>query len=1180
MPTLNEILQDDITREIEGVIKADDDRRIAQEIREYVVTAEISRLLRGFFEGYAEAIKRQKQRGRDIYPFNGVWISGYFGSGKSHLLKILSYLLSSNAEPQLREVFLAKIEDTWLKGAVEEAFRTPSLSVLFNIDQKTDTDTSKEDHPILLVFEKVFNHAVGYCDEDPVVADFERDLDERGEYEEFKKHFQQTTGTAWEKRRIGVITMDRSLFAAAWATFKNVPEQDASDLLDRYESSRSLSADKLARRIKTWLDRPSSRSSTDPANVHPTRINFFVDEVGQFVAGNRARMLNLQTVAETFATVCENRVWVFVTSQEDIDAVIGDATQEQREDFSRITARFHFRLPLTSSNVAEVIQKRLLAKTDDGHTRLSQFYQEQADHLQTVFHFGQGVKEIRFRDVDDFVLSYPFLAYQYYYLQSALKGLSSHNAFTGRHVSRGERSMLEVFQGVGKQMANMPLIRFATFDQMFDGIRQTLQSGLLQQVDTAEQHLDNPLAIRLIKALLMLKYVEDFTPTAEHLTTLMVESLDQDRGTLRTAVHEALDALEYQSYIQRNGDEYEYLTDREKDIEIAIKNTTVEYTEMRRFIGEVVISRILKTNKLTYEQNDQPYAFSVFIDGEQFRAAAGSAAGGLIMRIATHLHPNAGDIQTLLNQSMGRKELLVVLDVPRHADNDLRLFHQTKTFLNHSVRTDDPQQTRILDEKRARNAARERTLREDLVPGLIETSALYVGDRSLDIAIKDPRERLTAAFQELVRVSFPNLRMLSGRYSEKGLQKILFPEDGDAVFSADAVGMGDDEAETQGFLQRQEKDAKNTTVASIKDEFSGGQYGWPEWAVLGVVAKLYARDAVELVEGTRILDKRDVWDRLVKAHGHENVRVRLAQPIDTGTVTTLARFFQDFFHRSPGASGGKELMIEVKETLQELRSDLSQLIQRQADYPFLGQLEPVLKRYDALGAMEIRTLAETIVLEEESLVMEKYELVDKAIQFMKGPGKETYDRIRLYLQGNRDNFSALGRVDALGKLEGFLESPSPWAGNATKTAQDLYSDVAGNIASRMKEAKEAARTAIEAAAGTLKKNESLGRLSKDQQKTVLRPVTDDLPRRVTDTSSLATLENITEIQIPQTVQNIREEIQKRANPEQKVQYAGAGEKKITFAKPELVTVEDVDAYADELRRRWRALVQNGKRIGL
>lgn len=1167
MATLNDILIQDINREIEGVVKADDHRRIAQEIREYVITGEISKILLRLFEGYQDAIQRQVQQSTEVYPYNGVWISGYFGSGKSHLLKILAYLISREAEDELRQVFLEKISDSFLRAAVETAFRTPAVSILFNIDQQADAETTDQTQLILLVFEKVFNRAVGYCDDDPVIADFERDLDMRGEYVAFKERFESVTGEPWSAKRDAVMTLDRDLFSRAWAAFKDIDEREAEALLDRYEASRSLSTEKFARRIKEWLDRQESPHH---------RLNFFVDEVGQFVANRQDRMLNLQTVAETLATICENRVWVFVTSQEDLDSVIGDATQEQRNDFSRITARFHFRLPLTSANVEEVIQKRLLAKTEAGTANLTSYYEQNADHLRTVFQFGEGVKEVRFSSAGHFSLSYPFVAYQYYYLQEALKGLSSHNAFTGRHVSRGERSMLEVFQDVGKQMADTPLVSFATFDRMFDGIRQTLQSGLLRQVDTAEQHITNPLAIRLIKALLMLKYVNDFSATVEHLTTLMVESLEQDRGALKTRVQEALDVLEFQSYIQRSGETYEYLTNREKDVEIEIKNTPVEYSDMRRTIGQVVVDRTLKQPKLLFEDNEQPYGFSVYVDEELYR----KGPSDLALRIITHLHPNAGDIQTLLNQSMGRKELLIMLTVLPHVDTDLRLFHQTYTYLNQAGAPDDPYQQRILAEKRAQNAQRETRLKDQAIPGLIETAELYVLDRQLAITIKEPRQRLIAAFQELVRVSFPNLRLLSGKYSEAALQRIIFPGENDAIFSGDAVGMGEDEAEMQAYLQRRRQAAGHTSIATLKEEFSAGQYGWYEWAVLGVLAKLFAREAVEMVEGTRLLDAAEVLQRLSRGHGHEQVTVRLAQPIDSSVTNALARFSQQFFHKPTSATSGKELVIQIKKDLSDLRSDLVKLTAQAGQYPFLAQLTPIVERYQALIAQEVRALSEMLIRDEEELLMEKLETVDPLIQFMHGSGRESYDRIRLYLQSNRDNFSAVGRSDARGALEGYLENPRPWAANATKHALDSYAEVSKEIASRLEDAKQHARSAVEEASETLTGNESLQQLAEDTRRRVLSPVTDELPRRVTDTASLAALQNIAEIQVPRTVQEVREEIQKQANPEKPVAYARPAEKKISFSKTELTTPEEVDAYAEELRNQWRALVENGKRIGL
>lgn len=1167
MPTLNDILKKDITREIEGVVKADDSRRIAQEISEYVITREISKLLRRLFEGYQEAAARRVQGAEEVYPYNGVWISGYFGSGKSHLLKILAYLMSGEADEELRATFLEKIKDEWLRGAVEAAFRVPSRSVLFNIDQQADAEPDDPRQVILLVFEKVFNRALGYCDDDPVIADFERDLDERGELDEFKAVFQETAGESWESRRDAVMTIDRKLFLSAWTRFKGESESEANTLLDHYDSSRSLTAEKFAKRVAGWLDRQDTGDQ---------RVNFYVDEVGQFVANRRDRMLNLQTVAETLATVCENRAWVFVTSQEDLDSVIGDANQEQRNDFSRITARFYFRLALTSANVEEVIQERLLAKKEEGAALLHDYYTNEADHIRTLYHFGQGVKEVQFQDATHFALSYPFLAYQFYYLQEALKGLSVHNAFTGRHVSRGERSMLEVFQDVGKQMSDAELYRFATFDRMFDGIRNTLQGGLLAQINLAEDHVSNPLAIRILKTLLMLKYVKDFVSNVENLTTLLMESPHEDRRQLKTNVQSALDTLEYESYVERNGDAYEYLTDREKDVEVEIKNISVEYSDLRRFIGQVVVDKILKTNKFTYAANDQAYTVAVHVDDEQYRKGPTE----LSLRVVTHLHPQAGDTSTILNQSMGKKELLVMLSVDKRVDGELRLFQQTQIFLNHSSASDDPVRERIISEKRSQNGIRERRLRDELIPALIESADLYVADRKLDAATRDPRQRLIDAAQDLISSSFPNLRLLAGAYTESTLQTILMPSDGNRMFSGDAVGFGEDEAEMQAFLQRQQRDGKHTSVATLKDQFSGGQYGWHEWAVLGVVAKLVAREAVELVEGSDVLSVKDVYGRLLKSHGHEQITVRLAEPIDTSLVTELATFFQEFFHKPATASGGKELVVSIKEELLELKAEIQTLVGRADSYGFLEQLGPFADRYAELAAKEYRALADEISAEGDALLMDKLETVDPARKFMEGSGRTNFDAVRTTLQRSSDNFHALKLGSQLSELESYLTLEKPWAANATKKALDVHAAAVAKIKEGVEDLRTKAITAIDDARDALEKNAAFAELDSSQQQSVLAPLTVALRGRAEKTTSIAALEAILASGIQAAAEECLKEIHTLAHPEKKVRYASPAEKRFRYSDTELVTVEDVAAYVDALREHYTALVKAGKRIGL
>ena len=111
---LKEFFVKDINRTIETVIKADDQEHVLDEVMEYVVTNEVSKKIRDFFSAY-----------NDYQGANGVWISGFFGSGKSHLLKILSYVLENKEFNgyMLGELFAEKIEnDTILKADIKKRY--------------------------------------------------------------------------------------------------------------------------------------------------------------------------------------------------------------------------------------------------------------------------------------------------------------------------------------------------------------------------------------------------------------------------------------------------------------------------------------------------------------------------------------------------------------------------------------------------------------------------------------------------------------------------------------------------------------------------------------------------------------------------------------------------------------------------------------------------------------------------------------------------------------------------------------------------------------------------------------------------------------------------------------------------------------------------------------------------
>ncbi|HHG8509184.1 TPA: BREX system P-loop protein BrxC, partial [Legionella pneumophila] len=350
--TLKTIFNKPLDRPIEGVIKADDAASLRLEIEEYVLTNEVEKRLESFLDAY-----------NNYQGANGVWISGFFGSGKSHLLKMLAILIENRTidGASALELFLPKCGDNEiLRGDLKRAVAIPSKSILFNIDQKADVISKTQIDALLAVFVKVFDDMCGYYGKQGHIAQFERDLDSRGCYEKFKSAYASTAGKPWQKGREQALLESKNI-AIAYAKATNGDESSAMGILDKYRSDYRVSIEDFAEQVHAYIERQSPNF----------RLNFFVDEVGQFIADNVKLMTNLQTIAESLATKCRGRAWVIVTAQEDMGTVVGEMSKQQGNDFTKIQARFNNRMKLTSADVAEVIQKRLLMKTAKGINLLS-----------------------------------------------------------------------------------------------------------------------------------------------------------------------------------------------------------------------------------------------------------------------------------------------------------------------------------------------------------------------------------------------------------------------------------------------------------------------------------------------------------------------------------------------------------------------------------------------------------------------------------------------------------------------------------------------------------------------------------------------------------------------------------------------------------------------------------------
>lgn len=1007
---LRDIFAKPVDRSIDGVIKADDMGSLLTELDEYVITNEIGARLEQFLDAY-----------NNYDTANGVWISGFFGSGKSHLLKMLALLLENDQVDGQRaiEIFERKLAgNPMLAGALRKAVSIPSRSVLFNIDQKADVISKTDVDALLAVFQKVFDEMCGYYGKLPHIAQFERDLDSRGKLDAFKAAFAQSSGKPWERGREQALMEGKHIAVA----FAQATGDEVKDILGHYRKDTKVSIEDFANMVKSWIDVQGPKF----------RLNFFVDEVGQYIADNVKLMTNLQTIAESLNTKCKGQAWIVVTAQQDMGSVIGDLTAQQENDFSKIQARFANRMPLNSQDVAEVIQRRLLAKTEAGQITLGNLYNAEENNLRTLFDFGDNSFKFKnFSGKEQFVASYPFPNYQYDLFQRAIMGLSQHNAFEGKHSSVGERSMLGVFQEVAKRLADTPVGGLATFDLMFEGIRTALKSSVQQSIHLAESnHRGEDFALRVLKVLFLVKYVKEFKPTARNISILMLSRFEADQTEQRRNIEEALSLLERQTLIQRNGEFYEFLTNEEKDVEAEIKAIAVDPAEIERHIDELAFGAVLRHSKIKHAGTGVDYAFTRKLDGHSLNKEY-----ELAVNIISPFSDDCDTPDVVRSNSMASDEMVVMLGRDVRFARDLILWLQTVKFARQVTSGDaQPGRDRIVAEKRDQNTRREKDLVQRL-RSLMADARLFVRGAELEIGGEDPQERLVKGFQTLVDKVYTSLPVLRGAtYTEADLAR-AGKTDGE-LFGGEGSGLTEAEQDVLNHAQAQMRLGTRVSAKALVEKFGAKPYGWPAIAVLCLTASLVARGKLEARADSALLEGDALVLGLRNSHSLGNILLSPQIEFTSTQIRKSRELFQELFDLPASGNDARSLGAEWQAQLRKMTSELEALGRQATGYPFVAALDPLRMLLDSMRDQPATWFITGPVGQEDQLLDAKEDILDKVRSFMSGPQKGIYDEVRAFLSAQDQNL-AYAEDNAADTLRQVLADPQCFKGTAI---QELKAD--------------------------------------------------------------------------------------------------------------------------------------------
>jgi energy-coupling factor transporter ATP-binding protein EcfA2 len=1040
---IEKLFSKELARNIEGVVQVNvvDNASVKTELEEYVVTDELLIHFRRFFEHYLPAV--QSPNDPSISSSIGVWVSGFFGSGKSHFLKILSYLLSNQTvdyngkQTKAIEFFDEKIKDRMLYGDIHAAVHRDTEVILFNIDSRANPED--KENAILKVFLKVFNERLGYSGDYPHLANMERMLDDEGLYQSFKDEFFNLTQATWERSR-KKFNFKKDQMVKTLCKVTGQSEDSAREWVNSLKTDFPLDISNFCNWVKEYLDKNPERS-----------IVFLVDEVGQFIGDNTQMMLKLQTITEDLGSACGGRAWIIVTSQSDIDAALGDLEVKKGNDFSKIQGRFKTRLSLSSANTNEVIQKRLLMKSDEARGELGGLFSQKGDVLKNQLSFDNTTTAelANYSNNIDFIDNYPFIPYQYALVQKVFESVRNAGA-TGKHLSRGERSLLDAFQNAALQVKDENVGCLIPFYRFYPPIEEFLDTSVKNTIiQGCSKKAINEFDGNILKTLFLLRYVKTVSSTLENLVTLTVDQIDADKIILKKKIEDSLMRLEREVLISRNDNLYIFLTNEEVEIQNEIKRTQVEYSEQTSKLAKIMLGDVITSgSKYRYPVNSQDFEISRYCNGVP---QDGKIDNDLVLKIVSPLQVGYKDYEQdsycISTSSQDNGCVLIRLPEDKKTWNELSVFLQTEEFLKHNNKATRPEQDKLLSEKGSENAKRGKNLKT-LFNNLVEDADIFAIGNKLNPKGVNFTKIVEEAYKYVIENSFKYLNILKA--SDDPLRELK------AILSADDIGqlgidINDPNQNAQAILELnryiQGNDELNRAIylKDILGHFGRRPYGWRREEVMVLLAKLGLAGKVSYtLQGNELPLKRS-YDAFNSVRSHSEFRIRRTRQHSDAQLRKVKQIAKNLFHK-PFNGNDKELAELFVSHFEQWEKDLK-VFQQQANSVSMCPGKKVIDKGLQLmaGLTELPSdyvLIERIIQDSDQLDEFAEDLEDLSDFFTRQ--FDTWKQLAIALNSKfKANIQVLEKdaeaSPALKKLNEIFESDNPY--NQLKDVSVLISKV-------------------------------------------------------------------------------------------------------------------------------------------
>lgn len=919
---IGELFDTPVADKIEPVIKVGeraDEGKLAGEVSSYVVTPTIERHLDDMLEHWTDTLRNKQTE-------IGIWISGYFGSGKSHFAKIFSLLV---ANPTLKGRTAAEIFDARLPS--DAPHRSSILRSLSRVNEcdcdvlafNLNTIADSKSRPLPSILLSQYYQAQGFSANLIYARVIEAELAKQGKLELLHASVEKRTGKQWSDIQSNPTFYRNHLYDA-------VVEVAGEHFTSRESVDKALSEAQQGELhnvrflIQTILDDLAKREAE---TGREQRLLFVLDESGQWIEDDAGRLSQLQALVEEAAVAGQGKIWIIVTTHGDMGSIFKEA-KALEGDMKKIEGRFRFKPALTTENIELVLEDRLFRKTVDGNAKLQDEFESRGSG--TIRGLGE-LANVTSRSLpsctaESFATYYPFFPYQVHLIPEIVKSLRSKGG-RGEQMSGSTRTLLAITQDILRSGRNVyldqPLGALVAYHELYYNLAGEGEVSPDVRTDISKIKKDVPgasdLTMYVAEVLFLIRELAYIPRSIDNVARLLAEGTDDDVMSVVTRIQPEVDRLMKAGLVGKTGDEYEFLTGERRSFEEDVATVELNYKQQDRekglqdefvyFEGKIQHRDWLDSNVVEYQGHE--FTVKMSVDGFEIPGSKGDVK----FRFFTPLSIGRIALADIEDQSLREDNQDTVFFVSGRVnefDRDLQRYLAMKSIIANWI--GDPQKSedaRLLAEERNNEdlPKLKRRVLDHLRTG-IKTGHLVFRGSSRQIKLGPDQSKPSKAMRTDMAEHWPRLypkfdkvpvRITS---EQRAIKDVLSGETTSATTDVKSLRLFDKAGKVDLYcalldgikmhLSTEQRERRRVLGQSLIEKLSGIGYGWDPNAIRVGVAALVRAGVVKVVVGQKEYVNAgdpDLAKTLLDSRGFNKAELVLEDTsVDPETLTSVRKF--------------------------------------------------------------------------------------------------------------------------------------------------------------------------------------------------------------------------------------------------------------------------------------------------